>query len=125
MILGIGTDIVEIARIKDMLDKHYETFIKRVYTECERLKDAKRADLPQYYAGRWAAKEAFSKALGCGIGENCYWQDINVVNDELGRPSLEISGKAAEFAAKLKVEYIHVSISHEKEYATATVILES
>lgn len=124
MILGIGTDIVEISRINSMLERHPGTFLKRVFTENEIIEDSSRTDFAQYYAGRWAAKESLSKSMGCGIGENCYWTDIDVKNDSSGKPTIYLSGKAKRYAASLGVKKIHVSISHEKSYACSTVILE-
>ena len=120
MILGLGTDIVEIPRIAAVLERHGDQFMERVFTADE----TKQADgRIAYFAGRWAAKEAAAKALGCGIGERCAFADIEIVNDDRGRPVMTFSGGAAELAAELGVEEISISISHEASYAVATVIL--
>ncbi len=124
MISGIGTDIVVIDRITRAIKRHGDAFLEHVYTPAERAMAADRKDLPSFYAGRWAAKEALSKALGCGIGENCSWQDITVLNGSKGQPEVEITGSAKATADKLGVKSVHLSISHEKNLASATVILE-
>jgi holo-[acyl-carrier protein] synthase len=124
MILGLGTDIVEVGRIRAMLERHAEAFLERVYTETERRDGAGRDDPAMFFASRWAAKEALSKALGCGIGRDCAWQDIAVRNDASGRPWLELGGAAAATAARLGASATHLSISHEKHYTCATVVLE-
>ncbi len=125
MIVGTGTDIIEVERIRKSLDLHGEAFKERVYTDEEIRESSLRKDPSVYFAGRWAAKEALSKALGCGISAKCGWRDINVSNSEGGRPSLTLSGKARETAEALGVRHIHISISHERNLATAVVILES
>ena len=124
MIKGIGTDIVKVSRIGDMMARHSTRFLGRVFTPQEILQASNCKPEKLYFAARWAAKEAFSKALGTGIGEKCAWLDINVVSDPNGRPSLEISGTALETARKKGVENIQVSISHEDNYAIAFVVLE-
>ncbi|QSH40462.1 holo-ACP synthase [Lentisphaerota bacterium ZTH] len=125
MIVGLGTDIVSIARIRDLLEKQGEAFLQRVFTPAELLKADSKRDPAEFYASRWAAKEAASKALGCGIGLRCRFRDICVSNGQSGRPQIKFSGAGAETAAALQVENIHVSLSHEREHAMATVILEN
>lgn len=125
MISGLGTDVVAIDRIRKMLERHGENILNRIYTEAEQAEAAARNHPAEYYAGRWCAKEALSKALKCGIGEDCSWLDISVLNDASGAPSLELSGAARNTAERLGCRRIHVSISHEREYAAATVIIEN
>ena len=125
-IIGIGTDIVEIQRLQASIERCGDPFLAKVYTP-EEL-----ADKPQnpqraaeYLAGRWAAKEAFAKALGTGIVDECRLNEISVRNEELSRrPVMLLSGNASATAFRLGVKHIHVSISHEKHYAVATVLLE-
>jgi holo-[acyl-carrier protein] synthase len=124
MILGLGTDIVEVRRIREMLERHADAFLERIYTDAERRDGAARDDPALFFASRWAAKEALSKALGCGIGRDCAWQDIAIRNDEAGRPFLDLTGAAATTAARLGATATHLSISHEKHYSCATVVLE-
>ena len=125
MIIGIGTDIVEIARIAEMLDEHGDAFKKKIFTPAEINEGTNRKSISQYFAGRWAAKEAMSKALGCGFGAKCSWQDIEVINNQAGKPEIKLSGRAMQTAADMNLSVSHVSISHEKHYACSTVIIES
>lgn len=125
MISGIGTDIVEIGRIREMLNKHPESFLDRVFTDMERNEASGKKSPVEYYAGRWAVKEAVSKALGCGIGESCAWKEIEIANDERGKPHASLSGKARETADSKQIKNVHVSISHEEHYACAFAVLET
>ncbi len=122
-IAGLGTDIVEVARVAKLLEEFGEHFRQRVCSAEELLLAEKKGGGATFFAGRWAAKEAAAKALGCGIGKNCALTDISVLNDASGKPELHFSGAAAEMAAKLRVTAAKVSISHEVSYAVATVIL--
>ena len=124
MIAGIGTDIVELARIEKMLAKFGDAFRERICSPAELAEGARRKHAPTFYAGRWAAKEAAAKALGCGIGEHCAFTELEIKNDASGAPQLKLNGKAAEFAAKRGGGTLHVSLSHETAYATAVVIWE-
>lgn len=122
MIVGLGTDIVETVRIGEMIERHGELFLQRVYTEeeikyCQRHKEAL-----QHYAGRWAAKEAVMKTLGTGFTKGVGWKDIQVCNHKSGRPLIELSGGAARVAGKLRIDEVLVTISHCRAYATATAI---
>ena len=120
MILGLGTDIVEIDRIAAVRDRCGEHFAERVLTADEAAQWQGRIS---YLAGRWAAKEAAAKALGCGIGERCALSDIEIIDDACGAPQLHCTAPALK-AFDGKILRWHVSISHEKAYAAATVILE-
>lgn len=125
MIFGVGTDIVQTSRMEKMLERHGGAFVTRILTADEAKALAGRFDKAQYLAGRWAAKEAFSKALGTGIGESCQWSDISVVNNTKGRPELSVTGATAETLRRLVgPNHIHLSLSHETDYACATVIIE-
>ena len=122
MITGLGNDITECARIENALRKHGDLFLDHLLTAREKTESRGRIS---YYAGRWAAKEAISKALGCGIGEHCAFTDIEILNNEAGRPEATLSGAAEITAKQLQVGRIHLSISHERHYAVATAILET
>jgi holo-[acyl-carrier protein] synthase len=124
MILGMGTDIVEISRIRKLLKRNSAEFLFRVYTESELKESGTKKNSAEYLAGRWAVKEALSKALGCGIGTDCNWKDISTTNDSRGAPKVQLSGTASKTAKTKSFRKIHVSISHEKHYACSTVILE-
>ena len=125
MIIGIGTDIVETARIAATLAEHGEAFAERVFTDEERSEAAERKTNAPYYAGRWAAKEAVSKALGCGFGPKCSWRDIEILNNADGKPVAKLSNSAATTADAIAGNWkLHVSISHEKTHACAMAVLE-
>lgn len=124
MIAGIGTDIVEIPRIRKMLGESGGAFLSRVFTEAEISEAREKHGRAEYYAGRWAVKEALSKALGCGIGELCSWKDVSTANTRNGAPRVSLSGNAEKHAKRLQISRIHATISHEKNFACATVVLE-
>ena len=125
MIIGQGLDIVEIERITSAIERGGDAFINRVYTasEIEQAETRKQAKY-SYFAGRWAAKEALAKALGCGIGKDCSFTDIEVLSQPNGSPRLFLSGNAKITCEKLAGKFLHVSISHEKSYAAAVVTIE-
>ena len=125
MIYGIGTDIADCARVGSIYAKHGHHFVKNILTpaELERLAELKKPD--EYIAGRWAAKEAFSKALGTGMCAECAFVEIEVLSDERGKPFVKLYAATAETAKRLGITRIHVSISHERELATAFVVLEA
>ena len=116
----IGTDIIEIERIRDAIDEHKEHFLNRIFTPREQEDCTKHKDPVPRYAGRFAAKEAVSKALGTGFGKNLSWLDIEITNDDLGRPLISLSEKAR---THFKEPSLHISISHCKLYATATALV--
>jgi holo-[acyl-carrier protein] synthase len=124
MIKGLGIDIVETDRIRQVIERHGAQFLNRVYTPAEQAIGQIRASAHHFYAGRWAAKEAAAKALGCGIGQECSFNEIEVVDSPIGVPSLVFSGSAARTAAALGMKNVRVSITHEREYAAAVVIIE-
>ena len=125
MIIGLGTDIVETARIEKLVERRGSAALERVFTPAEIAKSKTRGKaVSQFRAGRWAVKEAMAKALGCGMGEKCSWQEIEVMNLDTGAPSVTLSGTTKATADALGVKQIHVSISHEQHYASAVVVLE-
>ncbi len=124
MIISIGTDIIEVHRIRETIERT-PRFVERVFTESERAYcDSKGAAAPQHYAARFSAKEAALKALGTGWSGKIAWQDIEVCSDAKGAPFLKITGGAREVMEILGATNIHVSLSHTTEHATAQVILE-
>jgi len=127
MLIGIGIDLVEVERMKNELLKHEDSFIKKIFTEKEIDYCEQKANIAiraQHYAGRFAAKEAFFKAIGTGWRNGIRWGDVEVVNDELGKPNFNLQRKAKEVVETMNVSTIHISISHTKNIATANVILE-
>ena len=111
-IKGLGTDIIEIARIKDSLDSHGETFLEKLFTEKEREYFQKHKNPLPIISGRFAAKEAIAKALGSGFGKDLKWIDIEIINNEQGKPEASLKSD----------ENVLISISHCKTYATAVAI---
>jgi len=124
MIVFIGIDIVEVYRIRDTISRT-PRFTDRVFTPNERSYcEGRGAAAFQSYAARFAAKEAFLKALKTGWRGKITWHDVEVVNDDQGVPSLSIKGEARTLLQKLGANQIHLSISHTAEHAVAQVILE-
>ncbi len=124
MIVSIGIDIVEVYRIRETIART-PRFVERVFTAGERAYcEAKGVAAAQSFAARFAAKEAFLKALKTGWRGKITWHDIEVVSDEDGVPSLNITGEARTILKKLGAERIHLSISHTAEHAIAQVLLE-
>ena len=125
MISGIGTDIVEVARIQAMLDEYENHFLENIFTDREIKEAGRRKNKAQYFAGRWAGKEALAKALGCGFGEMCEWKDISILNAENGKPLIRLKGRALQTSKEMGIKSTHISISHEKHYACASVVVET
>ena len=123
-IFGIGTDIVECLRIAQMIERHGELFINRVYTQNEIEYCRSRKAATQHFAGRWAAKEAALKALGTGLAQGLRWQDIETDNNAQGAPLLRFAGRAAELQRDRGIRTLHLSLSDEQAYVVAFVILE-
>jgi holo-[acyl-carrier protein] synthase len=123
-ILGIGTDIVECLRIAQMIERHGELFIARVYTDAEIEYCRERKAATQHYAGRWAAKEAVLKALGTGWRRGISWRDIEITNDGRGAPTVTLHGGAEEVRQRNGIERMHVTISHCRCHAVAYAIAE-
>ncbi len=118
--LTTGVDIIEIPRIKQVLDRYGERFLKRVFTPDEIAYCRGRAP---NLAGRFAAKEATMKALGTGV-RGVSWKDIEVVRAESGAPSVKLHGRAEKRAERLQVSEISLSISHSRDYAVAFVVAQ-
>lgn len=123
-IVGTGIDIVEVLRIAQMIEKHGELFITRVYTDYEIEYCSGRKAATQHYAGRWAAKEAVLKALGTGWRRGIAWRDIEIRNDAKGAPSVKLRGGAHDVMQAAKIDQMHVSISHCRSFAVAYVVAE-
>lgn len=118
-IVGIGTDIVECLRIGQMIAKHGELFLMRVYTESEIRYCQGRKHATEHFAGRWAAKEAILKCLGTGWSKGMCWTDMEIRNEPGGAPKVYLAGAAKERAQQMRVVDLHLSISHCRAYATA------
>ena len=120
MIIGVGTDLIDIRRIERTLERFGDRFLSRVYTREERARAERRIDRAAAYAKRYAAKEACAKALGTGFRQGVYWRDIGVFNRPTGQPILELSGGAARRLAELTPdghERAHRSQPHRRRTA--------
>lgn len=122
MIVGLGTDIIETVRIGQMIERHGELFLQRVFTEQEIRYCQRRKEAIQHYAGRWAAKESVMKTLGTGFTRGVGFHDIEVVNRRSGQPAITLRGGAQEVAKRLGIDDVLITISHCRAYATATAI---
>lgn len=122
LIVGVGTDIIEVVRIGQMIERHGEVFLNRVFTDEEIRYCQKRKDYTQHYAGRWAAKEAVMKTLGTGFSRGVGWRDIEICSNRSGRPSIVLRGAAREIAEQAGICDVLISISHCRSFATATAI---
>jgi holo-[acyl-carrier protein] synthase len=125
MIYGIGTDIVSIKRIEDALFRFGDRFLHRILNETEVAEYAQSAQPARFLAKRFAAKEAFSKAFGTGIGGEIGWHDVAVGHDRRGKPIIHSSAQLVARLVKCEIKTSHISISDESEHAIAFVVLET
>ncbi len=124
MILGIGTDLAEVPRIKRSIDQYGDRFLNRIYTQAERAYASHKANAAERFAARFAAKEAGMKAIGTGWSRGVTWKDFEVVNEPSGRPTLLLSGVALRIATQMGMRRISISLTHTSEMAFAVVVLE-
>lgn len=124
MIYGIGIDIIEVSRVEKQVARSDERFARRIFTQREIAYCEKKRFKAQNYAARFAAKEAFLKALGTGLSAGLTWKEVEVMNDEKGKPCIEVSGKVKEFIERTGITGIQVSLAHLKDTAVAVVIIE-
>ena len=129
MIIGIGSDLSDIRRVAETLERFGERFTNRIFTEIERTRSERKPDRASSYAKRFAAKEACAKALGTGMRADVYWRDMGVVNLRSGQPTMALTGHAAEHLARLTPPghevKIHLTLSDEHPYALAFVVIEA
>lgn len=123
MIFGIGNDIIEVARVKKALERD-NGFREKIFSPREIELCESKGNKYQSYAARFAAKEAFMKALKTGWAEGITWNEIEVLNSESGAPYLNLLNETQKFVRKHNIKHLHISLSHLKEYAMAEVILE-
>lgn len=124
MIYGIGVDLVSITRMEEVLGRWGQRFVGRVFTAAEAEICSRRASPPSSFALRFAAKEAFSKAMGLGMRSGLRWRDIEVFHHPGGRPGLRLHGRSSEICRKESITCLHLSLSDEGEYGVALVVLE-
>lgn len=125
MIVGIGIDLVETARIRDVFQRHGTRMLNRILTDAEQAYVLRHADPTQRIAGRWVAKEAALKALGTGLSQGIRWRDLEILPDTNGKPVLTFAGEAKKISESLKASVIHVTITHVDSMAMGQVILEA
>ena len=129
MIVGIGSDLSDIRRIQNSLDRFGERFTHRIFTDIERARSERKADAAASYAKRFAAKEACAKALGTGMRRGVFWRDMGVVNMRSGQPTMALTGGAAKRLEEITPPgmkaVIHLSLTDDHPYAQAFVIIEA
>jgi len=129
LIIGVGSDLVDIRRVEKTLERFGERFAARIFTELERARSERKSDRAASYAKRFAAKEACAKALGTGIRRGVFWRDMGVVNARSGQPTMALAGGAAVRLSALTppgcVARIFVSLTDDHPYAQAFVVIEA
>jgi holo-[acyl-carrier protein] synthase len=125
MVVGIGTDLIEIERIAHSVNRFGDRFLARVFTPREIAYCRRKKNSAESFAARFAAKEAAAKALGTGISHGVSWLELEVVREPSGKPTLALTGRAALRAAQLGVNRISLSLTHSKDLALAVVAMES
>ncbi len=123
MIFGIGIDIIEVPRV-EKLTKKDDKFVKKIFTQSEIDYCRKFKNGAQNFAGRFAVKEAFMKAMGTGFSNGVKFSEIETVNDKLGKPEIVLYGGTKDKFSESNLKFSHVSIAHLKDYATAVVVIE-
>lgn len=129
MIIGIGSDLIDIRRIEQSLERFGERFAQRCFTDIERARSDGRKNRAESYAKRFAAKEAMSKALGTGMAQGVFWKDMGVVNAPSGKPTMQLTGGAAEVLQRMMPAghepVVHLTITDDYPLAQAFVIIEA
>jgi len=129
MIIGLGSDLIDIRRVEKTLERHGARFVERVFTPVERAKSDRRQQRAASYAKRFAAKEACAKALGTGMSQGVFWRDMGVVNLPSGKPTMMLTGGAAERLREIlpagHTAAIHLTITDDYPLAQAFVIIEA
>ena len=129
MIVGLGSDLTDIRRLQETLDRFGERFVLRCFTEVERARSERKPDRAASYAKRFAAKEACAKALGTGIRRGVFWRDMGVVNLRSGKPTMALTGGALKILNEITpagmTPVIHLSLTDDHPYAQAFVIIEA
>jgi len=123
-VAGLGVDVAQVSRFRRFLEQGKQGLLDRLFSAEEQAYALGKKDPAPHLAARFASKEAFLKALGLGLREGISWQDMTVVRDSLGAPSLQFGGRAAEILAERQISSCHLSYSHDGDYAFATVVLE-
>jgi len=124
MVIGMGTDLIETRRVQESMDRFGERFLERIFTAGEIAYCMRKKNAAESFAARFAAKEAGAKALGTGISRGVTWKELEVRREANGRPTLHLSGRAAELAGAMGVRRMQLSLTHSRELAMAVVVME-
>ena len=124
MVLGLGTDLIETRRVQQSMDRFGERFLERIFSVGEIAYCKRKKNAAESFAARFAAKEAGAKALGTGISHGVSWKEFEVKREASGKPSLHLTGRAAELAEALGIKRIQLSLTHSREFAMAVVVAE-
>jgi len=124
MVLGLGTDLIETGRVEASIARFGERFLERIFSLEEIAYCMRKKNAAESFAARFAAKEAGAKALGTGISRGVTWREFEVKREASGKPSLHLSGRAAELAGAMGVRRIQLSLTHSREFALAVVVVE-
>jgi holo-[acyl-carrier protein] synthase len=124
MVLGLGTDLIETGRVEESIKRFGERFLERIFSPGEIAYCTRKKNAGESFAARFAAKEAGAKALGTGISRGVTWKEFEVRREASGKPSLHLSGRAAELAGAMGVKRIQLSLTHSREFALAVVVVE-
>ncbi len=124
MVLGLGTDLIETRRVHESIERFGERFLQRIFTTGEIAYCRRKKNAAESFAARFAAKEAGAKALGTGISHGVNWKEFEVKREPSGRPTLHLSGRAAELAGAMGVRRLQLSLTHSRELAMAVVVAE-
>jgi holo-[acyl-carrier protein] synthase len=124
MVLGLGTDLIETRRVQQSIDRFGERFLERIFSAGEIAYCKRKKNAAESFAARFAAKEAGAKALGTGISHGVSWKELEVKREVSGKPSLHLSGRAAQLAGAMGVKRIQLSLTHSRELAMAVVVME-
>jgi holo-[acyl-carrier protein] synthase len=124
MVLGLGTDLIETGRVEESIKRFGERFLERIFSPGEIAYCMRKKNAAESFAARFAAKEAGAKALGTGISRGVTWKEFEVKREASGKPSLHLSGRAAELAGAMGVKKIQLSLTHSREFALAVVVVE-
>ena len=125
MVLGLGTDLIEIERVQQSLDRFGERFMQKIFTAGEIAYCQSKKRAAESFAARFAAKEAAAKALGTGISRGISWKEIEIRREPGERPTVHLSGRATERAGEMGVRHLQLSLTHSRDVAMAVVIAEN
>jgi holo-[acyl-carrier protein] synthase len=125
VIVGLGVDMEEVSRIREVISRHGRIFLERVFSSGEIAYCERHRDPAERYAARFAAKEAMMKALGTGWSQGVRWRDIEVTRNPGGRPTILLHGAAREHADRMGARHVNLSLTHSGNFAMAEVILEN